>query len=692
MNRTLLSTLILGLLATTAITGTAFASPNTAPASAPATAGAASGIDTRHADRNVRAQDDFFRHVNGHWLKTVDIPADLSVWGSFHKLRDDVKPQLRAIAEAAANDASKPGASADTRKIGDLYASFMDEKKLDAQGLAPLKDELANIAALKSKDEIPALIARLNRIGVNTPYGYGVRQDNKDSTKYVVNVGQAGLGMPNRDYYLKQDDKVLADTRAKYQRHIEKMLTLAGHKDAASQAKRIVALETKLASVQWTEVENRDPVKSYNKFDFAAMDKLTPGYQWQGFLQASGIGSKTDYLIISQPSYLTGFASAVQELPLADWQAYFGWRVLSDYAEFLSKPFVDEDFAFKGGVLAGIKQNKPRWKRGVAVVDAALGESVGKVYVEKHFPQQSKARMEQLVNNLLLAFKEGVDTLDWMGADTKKEARAKLAKFTPKIGYPSQWRDYSELKIVRGDLVGNMMRVAQNNDLYDLAKLGQPINRAEWHMTPQTVNAYYNPELNEIVFPAAILQPPFFDMHADDAVNYGAIGAVIGHEISHGFDDQGAQFDGDGNLRDWWSKEDREKFAAKGKALAAQYSQYSPVPGYKVNGELTLGENIADNSGLAIAYKAWKISLGGKPSPVINGMTGEQRFFLGFAQVWRGKARDQEAIARLKSDPHSPFEFRANGTLKNQPGFYDTWAVKPGDKMYLAPEQRVTIW
>jgi predicted metalloendopeptidase len=680
LNQTLLSTLVLSLLAGSAWSAT------TTPA-----ATTISGIETHNFDAATRAQDDFFRHVNGQWLKGTEIPADRAVWGAFHKLRDDVQPIMRSIIEDAAKNAGK-GANPDSQKVGDMYASFMDEKKLEALGLSPLKAEIARIAKLKSRDEIPALIAHLTQIGVNTPYGWFVRQDNKDSTKYVVNIQQAGLGMPERDYYLKTDDKVLAETRAKYQQHIEKILTLAGHKDAADKAAKILALETRLAQVQWTPVENRDPVRSYNKLDFAALDALTPGYQWQPFLDASGIGSKAQYLIVAQPSYLSGFAKVVQDVPLADWKSYFEWALLSDYAGALSKPFVDADFAFKGGVLSGIKENKPRWKRAVGLVEDSLGESLGKAYVDRQFPQQSKARMEQLVGNLLKAFDASVDTLDWMGPATRKEAHDKLAKFSPKIGYPNKWRDYSHLKIVRDDLVGNMIRVSEDNVRFQLAKLGQPIDREEWGMTPQTVNAYYNPEKNEIVFPAAILQPPFFDMKADDAVNYGAIGAVIGHEISHGFDDSGAQYDGNGNLRDWWTKEDREKFAIKGKALAKQYEQYSPLPGYHVNGELTLGENIADNSGLSIAYKAYQLSLGGKPAPVIGGMSGDQRFFMGFAQVWRGKARDAEAISRLKTDPHSPFEFRANGTLKNQNGFYETFGVKPGDKMFLAPEQRVTIW
>ncbi len=688
MNRTLLSTLLCTLI-TGPISHSAFAAPaatsNTSPAAAQV-----SGIEAGHADPTVRAQDDFFRHVNGNWLKNTDIPADRSVWGSFHKLRDDVLPKLRQIIEDSAKTTAAEGS--DSQKIGDLYASFMDEKNLNEQGLAPLKPELARIAQLNNKNQIPALMAHLNLIGVATPIVWYVGQDNKDSTRYAVTIVQSGLGLPDRDYYLKQDDANLRKIRTQYRQHIEKMLTLAGQTDAKGKAQRIVALETRLAKLQWTQVQNRDPQKIYNKMDLAKLAKLTPGLGWPGYMQETGMAGKLDYVIVAQPSYFTGLAKMVQQVPLEDWRAYFDWQLLSSYAQYLSQPLVDADFAFKGPVLSGAKQIKPRWKRAIDGVNQILGESLGKLYVEQHFPPQNKARMETLVANLMTAFRQGIDKLDWMGPKTKQAAQAKLAKFTPKIGYPSKWRDYSQLKIVRGDLAGNVMRAAQEDQRYQLSKLGRPINRDEWYMSPQTVNAYYSAEMNEIVFPAAILQPPFFDINADDAVNYGGIGAVIGHEISHGFDDQGAQYDGDGNLRDWWSKEDRAKFAAKGKAMAAQYSQYSPLPGYKVNGELTLGENIADNAGLAIAYQAYKISLGGKPAPVIDGLTGDQRFYLGFAQIWRGKAREQEVINRLKTDSHSPFEFRTNGTLKNQSGFYETFGVKPGDKLYLPPEQRITLW
>jgi predicted metalloendopeptidase len=532
----------------------------------------------------------------------------------------------------------------------------------------------------------------LNRIGVPTPYAVDVGQDARDSTKYAASIAQNGLGLPDRDYYLKKDDARLAGIRDKYQAHVEHILTLAGHKDAAAGAKAIVALETALAQVQWTKVENRDPVKRYNKTEIAKLGELAPGYDWSDAMGKAGVATKTTTVIVNQPSYLAGFAKVVDATDLATWKAYFEWQLLRTASPYLSKTFADADFAFYEGVVSGVAVQEPRWKRGVRVVEGAIGEGLGKLYTAKYFPAERKARMEALVQNLMAAYKDSIDTLDWMSPETKREAQAKLAKFTTKIGYPSKWRDYSALTVVSGDLAGNMRRAAEFNYKRNLAKLGQPVDREEWGMTPQTVNAYYRSTANEIVFPAAILQPPFFDARADDAVNYGGIGAVIGHEISHGFDDKGSQSDGDGNLRDWWSAEDRARFKAKADALTRQYDGYSPLPGYNVNGALTLGENIADNSGVAIAYKAYKLSLGGKPAAVIDGLTGDQRFYMGFGQVWRSKMRDEQQIKQIKTDPHSPGQFRANGTMRNQPGFYEAFGVKEGDPMYLAPDQRVIIW
>jgi predicted metalloendopeptidase len=650
-----------------------------------------SGVDLANIDASVRPQDNFFLNLNGKWLAKTEIPADKSSWGSFEKLDDDTKPQLRALIEASAATPNKQ-AGTEAQRIGDFFASYMDEAKLEQLRLAPLKADFDRVAALSDKKQIPALIAHFNRNGYTAPYGFGIHQDNKDSTKYVADLVQDGLSLPDRDYYLKKSDKKLADTLVKYEQHVAKMLTLAGNANGAADAKAIVALETEIAKLQWTKVALRDPVKAYNKVPLDKLSKLAPGYDWTTWLNDTGIGGKVDYVIVSQPSFITGFNQLLNKTPLSTWKTYFQWQVLHANAPYLAKDFALENFAFYGKVLSGIDEQQPRWKRGVNATDGALGEALGKLYVEQHFPAERKARMEQLVKNLLAAFKESINTLDWMSPETKVQAQAKLAKFTTKIGYPNKWRDYSKLTVVKDDLAGNVRRSHVFEYEKEVDKLGKPIDRDEWGMTPQTVNAYYNPELNEIVFPAVILQPPFFDADADDAVNYGAIGAVIGHEISHGFDDQGAQYDGDGNLRDWWTKADHKNFAAKTKMLVKQYNGFSPVKGYFVNGELTLGENIADNSGAAIAYKAYLISLGGKPAPVIDGLTGEQRFYMGFGQVWRSKIRDAQQIVYLKTDPHSPDQFRANGTVRNQPGFYEAFGVKPGDKMYLAPKDRVIMW
>jgi len=654
-------------------------------------AGPSSGIAVEYIETSVRPQDDFFNYQNGKWLAHTEIPADKSGWGAFEILDENIRAQLRAIIEAAAADPAKvPGS--DAQRIGDFFASYMDEARLEQLGLSPLDADLAKVAALQDKKDIPALIGWLNRAGYGAPYSFQIHQDNRDSTRYIADMGQDGLGLPDRDYYLKKSDRKLADTLAKYQQHVQRMLALAGDSNAAANAQAIVALETALARLQWDKVEMRNPVKTYNKFELAKLPALTPGYNWDQYLQGSGLAGKVDYLIISQPSYFKGFNQLLAKTPLDTWKTYFRWQVLHANAPYLNKAFALENFGFYGKVLSDVQEQEPRWKRAVNATDNALGESLGKLYVAQHFPPERKAHMEQMVKNLLATYKQSIDQLDWMTPATKQEAQAKLAKFMTKIGYPNKWRDYSPVLVKADDLVGNVHRASAFNYDWNLNKLGKPIDRDEWGMTPQTVNAYYNPELNEIVFPAAMLQPPFFDADADDAANYGAIGAVIGHEISHGFDDQGAQYDGDGNLRDWWSKADHKQFAARSKMLVKQYSAFSPVKGYHVNGELTLGENIADNSGLAIAYKAYLLSLHGQPAPVIDGLSGEQRFYMGFAQSWRSKIREAQAIVYLKSDPHSPDRFRTNGSVRNQPGFYSAFGVKPGDKLYLPPKDRVIMW
>jgi putative endopeptidase len=567
----------------------------------------------------------------------------------------------------------------------------MDEAKLESLGAKPIAPQMRAIDAIKSKRELPAVIAQFNEVGITAPYVVGIGQDAKDPTHYIPTLFQSGLGLPDRDYYLKDDDAKLKDTRMKYVAHIAKVLSLANVPNADAAAQQVLTLETRLATAQWTRVENRDPVKTYNKVPTSGLDGMTPGYAWKPWLTDARIAGKTNAVIVAQPSYIKGFGDTVEAMPLDAWKAYFKYHVLASASPYMSKAFDDENFAFES-VLSGTPTQLPRWKRGVGTVEATMGQGLGKLYVAKFFPPENKARMDDMVKNILVAYKQSIDSLDWMGADTKKEAQAKLAKFDPKVAYPTKWRDYTTLTIKKDDLLGNVMRARRFEYNRNNAKLGRPIDKTEWGMTPQTVNAYYNSRRNEIVFPAAILQPPFFDPKADDATNYGSIGAVIGHEISHGFDDSGSQSDGDGRLRDWWTAEDRTRFNAKTKALIAQYDAFEPVPGYHVNGALTLGENIADNSGIAIAYKAYQISLHGRPSPVIDGKSGEQRFYYGFATVWRNKIREPQAIRQVKSDPHSPGEFRANGTLRNQMGFYSAFNVKPGDGMYLAPEKRVTIW
>ena len=665
-----------------------FAADLPAPASSPPAL--QSGIEKQYFDPKVRAADDFYTYVNGKWLETTTIPPDKSSWGPVAILRDESQAQQRAIIEEAA--ASPTGLSAEARKVGDLYRSFMDEARLEALGLKPLAAEFAEIDHLKDKAELPALIARLQQIGVTTPFDLDIDQDKRNSTAYVAYLSQSGLGLPDRDYYVTDDDARLVGIRKKYGEHTEKMLAMAGSKNAKQEAAEILALETAIARVHWTKVESRDPVKTYEKVALKDLPGTAPGFGWKDYIDAVGISGKTPDVVLYQASYLRNFSALFAKTPLATWKTYFKWAVLRGYSRFLDKQYVDEGFAFYGTILSGIPQNRPRWQRGVVLVDQSIGEALGRVYVEKHFPPSSKARMEKLVATLLVTYKQSIEGLDWMGPQTKKEAQAKLAKIVTKIGYPSKWRDYSKLVIAPDDLVGNVMRARRFEFDRNVDKLGKPIDREEWYMTPQTVNAYYNPLMNEIVFPAAILQPPYFNPAADDAANYGGAGATIGHEISHGFDDSGSQFDGDGNLRDWWTAEDHKRFDEKTKALVAQFDAYSPVPGYFVNGKLTLGENIADLSGLAIAYKAYRLSLGGKEAPVIDGMTGDERFFLSYAQGWRDKTREEQQIVYLKSDPHSPDKFRANGPLSNLDAFYKTFPVKEGDKMYRPPKERVSIW
>jgi predicted metalloendopeptidase len=667
------------------------AQAQTAAPAAPA-ASAVSGVDRSAFDPSVRPQDDLYRHVNGGWLKTATFPPDKAYIGTSEQIYDRTQAHLRTLVEAAQQRGDDPTA----QRIGDFYASFMDEAAIEKRGLAPLAHELAAIDAVADLRGFAALMPHLARLGAGMPIGMYIGQDDRDATRYVPTLVQSGLGLPNRDYYLKADDAKFAAVRAKYAAYLAKLLILSdgrSAKDAEASAQAILALETALAQAQWSAVENRDPIKGYNRVALEALPALAPGIDWPAYLAAARLAGRTPDVVVRQPSYLKGLAALLESTPLSTWKAFARVRLLGAYAPYLPKAFVDTRFAFVGGTLYGMQANPARWKRGIAVVNQSIGDALGRLYVEKYFPAESKQRMDALVANLLAAYRESIGTLDWMGPATRKEALAKLAKLHTKIGYPNRWIDYGALRIRRDDLVGNVMRARAFEDARELAKLGKPIDREEWGITPQTVNAYYDPSMNEVVFPAAYLQAPNFDPAADDAANYGAIGAVIGHEISHGFDDSGSQYDGDGNLRDWWTPQDRANFAAKTKALVAQYAAFVAVaPDYHVNGELTLGENIADNSGLAIAWKAYQHSLGGKPAPVIDGMTGDKRFYYGWAQVWRSKTRPDALLAQIKSDPHAPDEFRVTGTVRNQPGFYTTFGVKPGDRMYLPPDQRVTIW
>jgi predicted metalloendopeptidase len=565
----------------------------------------------------------------------------------------------------------------------------MDEKKLDELGLKPLEPELARIDAVTSKDQIAALMAHLDAIYVSTPIGIYIAQDDKDPQHYIAYLTQSGLTLPDRDYYLLNDAR-FQQIRKAYGKHLEKMLTMMGDPSASQDAASIIVLETALARKHWTRVESRDSDKVYNKFEIGKLKTISAEFNWDAFLAAAGISIPA--VIVAQPSALSEFGEQLQKTPLPVWKTYFKWQILRQYAQYLSKPFVDEAFEFSGRTLRGIQEQRPRWKRAVAVEEWAVGELLGKVYVARYFSPDAKVRMEQLVQNLLKAYEQSIQSLDWLGPETKRQALVKLSKFTTKIGYPKKWRDYSGLSISPDDLVGNVLRAEEFGFQFDVNKLKKPVDRDEWEMTPQTVNAYYNSNLNEIVFPAAILQPPFFDMSADDAVNYGGIGAVIGHEIGHGFDDQGSKYDSEGALKSWWTKQDRESFETRTKALIGQYNQFEPLKGYKVNGALTIGENIGDLGGATIAYKAYHLALNGKESPTMDGFTGDQRFFIGFAQIWLSLVRNEAMVERLKTDPHSPNEFRARGPLQNLPEFYKAFSVNPGDGMFLAPDQRVKLW
>ncbi|MCQ4121506.1 M13 family metallopeptidase [Rhodococcus tibetensis] len=643
-----------------------------------------SGIDLTHLDGDTRAQDDLFLHVNGGWIDGYEIPADRAIDGAFRTLYDKAEVDVQNIIEEAAGSAAPAGT--DAQRIGDLYGSFMDSDAVESAGLTPIADELAAVGGAGDLSALAGVIGRLQRTGVGGAVGHYVDTDAKNSQRYLVHFSQSGLGLPDESYY-RQDEH--SEIRAAYVAHIGKMFELAG---VGYDAQRVFDLETKIAAGHWDVVKRRDAELSYN---LVTLDQLPEGLDWVAWVDGLG-GTRDQFaeIVVRQPDFLTTLTELWTSENLETWKAWATWNVIRSRAPYLTQALVDQNFAFYGKTLTGTEENRERWKRGVSLVQDLLGEAVGKLYVERHFPADAKARMQELVANLQEAYRRNISDLEWMSPATREAALRKLEKFTPKIGYPDKWRDYSSVTISRDDLVGNYRRGYAAEYDRDLGKLGGPVDRDEWFMTPQTVNAYYNPGMNEIVFPAAILQPPFFDAAADDAANYGGIGAVIGHEIGHGFDDQGAKYDGDGNMVDWWTDDDRSEFGKRTKALIEQYNQFEPraLPGHAVNGEFTIGENIGDLGGLSIAIAAYKIATEETEPPVLDGLTGLQRVFFGWAQVWRTKARDAEALRRLAVDPHSPPEFRCNGVVRNLDTFHDTFDVQPGDALYLDPEQRVKIW
>ena len=638
------------------------------------------GFDTAGMDTNVRPGDNFYQYANGTWAKATAIPADKSNYGMFTMLDDLSKERTRLIIEDAAKDPNS--------KIGAAYASYLDEAAVEAKGLAPFRPWLDQIKAVNSKAALPALFAAADRMGISHPFPSFIGLDDKVNTQYAFTLVQGGIGMPDRDYYLSDDAK-LADTRAKYLGHLTRMLTLAGEANAAARAKAILDFETRIARVHWTQVDSRDASKVYNPMTLAQLAARAPGFDFRSFVRSAG--ATVDEVIVAQPSAVTGIARLVRNAPLQVLKDQLLIHSLDVYSDYLPKAFDDESFAFYQTVLSGVPQQQERWKRAVDFTTAVLADAVGEQYVARFYPPETKAAADALVQNVVAAMGRRIDNLAWMAPETKMRAKTKLANFTTKIGYAEQWRDYAGLDIRRDDLLGNAMRSAEFESDYAVGKLGGPIRKWEWQMTPMTVNAYADFGRMEIVFPAAILQPPFFDPNADPAINYGGIGAVIGHEISHHFDDQGAKYDEHGRLADWWTPNDTQAFGAATKTLVDQYNRYEVLPGKTVNGELTLGENIGDLAGLTIAYDAYRASLGGAAPPVIDGTTGDQRFYLGWAQVWRRNYREANLLQRLITDPHSPSKYRT-AIMRNLDPWYGAFNVQPGQALYLAPEQRVRIW
>ena len=656
------------------------APPPAAPAPAPKPQIGEFGFDVTGMDRTVAPGDNFYLFANGTWAKNTPIPPDKSNYGMFTMLDDLSKERTRAIIEDAAKD---PG-----NKIGIAYNAYLDQPAIDAKGLGPIEPWLDEVRGLRSKADYPALAARADRMGIGGPFAAFVNLDDKQNDQYILNMLQGGIGMPDRDYYLKDDAKIV-ETRGKYLDFLTRILTIAGESSAAARAKAVLDYETRIARSHWTQVESRDATKTYNKLTVAELQKRAPGFNFRAYLD--GIGARSDQVIVYQPSAFTGIADAVADTPLQVLKDQLLVRSISSYGAVLPKSVDDTVFAFYGTTLNGTPQQEERWKRGVTFTTGALADEISQVYVQRHFPPETKAAADELVRNVVAAMGRRIDQLTWMQPETKARARAKLANFTTKIGYPSQWRDYAGLEIRPGDAFGNAVRSAQFEHEYQLGKLGGPVRKWEWFMTPMTINAYANFNMSEIVFPAAILQPPFFDPHADPAINYGGIGAVIGHEISHHFDDQGAKYDEYGRLADWWTPEDVKAFEAAGKALVDQYNQYQIFPGANVNGALTLGENIGDLAGLTVAYDAYKHSLGGQEAPLLDGTSGDQRFYLGWAQVWRRNYREANLRQRLITDPHSPSEQRV-AVVRNLDPWYQAYNIQAGQTLYLAPEARVRIW
>jgi putative endopeptidase len=649
-----------------------------------------SGIDRANFDSSIKPGQDFFQYVNGTWIKHNPIPPEYSRWGAFAELHDENLVHLRTIVE----DLSKQTEPLDEnrRKLRDFYRTAMDEAKLEEQGVKPLAGELKKIAAIQNRDDLVAELGHLSSRGLSTLFSFYVAEDEKRSIRYIVYLHQGGLGLPERDYYLGDSD-YFKKLRSQYREHITRMLTLLGDtpEAAAAGTDAVLRIETQLAKASRSPVQLRDREAQYNLKARAELDALTPNLNWDLYLKPIDVKNLTE-VVVGQPDFFKSLNEMLASVPMADWQSYLRWHLIHSTAAYLNDAVEQESFHFYSEILRGTKKMQPRWKRAIGTLDGLMGEALGRLYVEKHFPPAAKERMDQLVKNILAAYRERIEAVDWMGPQTKEQALAKLGTVMTKIGYPDKWRDYSSLEIGTGSYVENVLSARAFDSQYDLSKLGKRVDRTEWGMSPPTVNAYYNPTMNEIVFPAGILQPPFFDRSADDAVNYGGIGAVIGHEITHGFDDQGSRSDADGNLKNWWTLEDRNRFTAKTDKLVKQYDACVALDDLHVNGRLTLGENLADLGGVTIAYAAYQHSLAGKPAAVIDGFTGPQRFFIGFGQVWRGESRDAELRVSLRTDPHSPPRFRANVPLSNIQAFYDAFDIQPGDTMYRAPGDRVRVW